>query len=142
MARPTDKMPDPSKPPSLDDLGDRISKIRRDAGLDTPEGTDTDHAVGAGLGAGWRISIEIVTAVVVCTGIGWSMDYWFGTKPWLMLIFLVLGAVAGINNAVRTALRMDAAAAERLKQSAGKTEQKSGDNQRGTRGGGGSAHSS
>ncbi len=70
--------------------------------------------VGAGLGAAWRISIEIVVALVVCTGIGWALDYWFGTKPWLMLLFLFLGGAAGINNAVRTALRMDAQAAEDL----------------------------
>jgi ATP synthase protein I len=123
MARPTDKMSDPSKPPSFDDLGNRISKVRREAGLDEPEGADTDHAVGAGLGAGWRISIEIVTALFVCTGIGWSLDYWLGTKPWLMLVFLVLGAAAGINNAVRTALRIDAAAAERQKRGAGKSKE-------------------
>ena len=70
--------------------------------------------MGAGLGAAWRISIEIVVALVVCTGIGWALDYWFGTKPWLMLLFLVLGGAAGINNAVRTALRIDAQAAEDL----------------------------
>ena len=70
--------------------------------------------VGSGLGAAWRISIEIVVALVVCTGIGWALDYWFGTKPWLMLLFLFLGGAAGINNAVRTALRMDAQAAEDL----------------------------
>lgn len=123
MARPTDKMSDPSKPPSVDDLGNRISRARRAAGLDEPEGTDADRAVGAGLGLGWRISIEIVVAAVVCTGIGWSLDYWFGTRPWLMLLFLVLGAAAGINNAVRTAIKMDAETAERLKRGAGTTQQ-------------------
>ena len=70
--------------------------------------------MGAGLGAAWRISIEIVVALVVCTAIGWALDYWFGTKPWLMLLFLFLGGAAGINNAVRTALRMDARAMEAL----------------------------
>ena len=70
--------------------------------------------MGAGLGAAWRISIEIVVAVVVCTGIGWALDYWFGTTPWLMLLFLFLGGAAGLSNAVRTALRMDAEAARAL----------------------------
>ncbi|MBV38508.1 MAG: hypothetical protein CMM23_07630 [Rhodospirillaceae bacterium] len=45
---------------------------------------------------------------------GWALDYWFGTKPWLMLLFLFLGGAAGINNAVRTAMRMDARAMEAL----------------------------
>ena len=51
---------------------------------------------------------------MVCTAIGWALDYWFGTKPWLMLIFLFLGGAIGINNAVRTALRIDAQATAAL----------------------------
>ena len=107
-------MSNPNKPPSLDELGVRISKVRRSAGLEQPETPDADRAMGAGLGAAWRISIEIVVAVVVCTGIGWALDYWFGTTPWLMLLFLFLGGAAGLSNAVRTALRMDAEAARAL----------------------------
>ncbi|MBT3532266.1 MAG: AtpZ/AtpI family protein [Rhodospirillaceae bacterium] len=99
----------------MGELGGRISKARHDAGLEkTDAERDADAAVGAGLGAAWRISIEIVVALVVCTAIGWALDYWFGTKPWLMLIFLFLGGAAGMNNAVRTALRIDAQATEAL----------------------------
>jgi len=95
----------------LGELGGRISKARNDAGLETmAEEVDADSAAGSALGAAWRISIEIVVALVVCTAIGWALDDLFGTKPWLMLIFLFLGGAAGINNAVRTALRIDAQA--------------------------------
>jgi len=111
-------MSDPQHPPSeeepsLETLGGRISRARHAAGLEQ-SAAETDGMVGSGLGAAWRISIEIVVALVVCTGIGWALDYWFGTKPWLMLLLLFLGGAAGINNAVRTALRMDAQAAEDL----------------------------
>ncbi len=107
--------PTPKEKASLGELGGRISKARRDAGLEnTAADMDANAAVGAGLGAAWRISIEIVVALVVCTAIGWALDYWFGTKPWMMLIFLFLGGAAGINNAVRTALRIDAQATEAL----------------------------
>jgi len=111
-------MSDPQHPPSEDEtslekLGGRISKARHAAGLEQ-SAAETDGMMGSGLGAAWRISIEIVVALVVCTGIGWALDYWFGSKPWLMLLFLFLGGAAGINNAVRTALRMDAQAAEDL----------------------------
>lgn len=99
----------------MGDLGGRISKARHDAGLEiTAEEQDADAAEGSALGAAWRISIEIVVALVVCTAIGWALDYWFGTKPWLMLIFLFLGGAIGINNAVRTALRIDAQATAAL----------------------------
>ena len=107
--------PSSSDKPSLDELGGRISKARHQAGLDkSAADEDAERQFGAGLGAAWRISIEIVVALVVCTAIGWALDYWFGTKPWFMLVFLVLGGAAGINNAVRTALRMDAQATEVL----------------------------
>ncbi len=111
----SDPQPPPSvEKPSLEQLGGRISKARQAAGLDQ-SAAEMDASAGAGLGAAWRISIEIVVALVVCTAIGWALDYWFGTKPWFMLLFLFLGGAAGINNAVRTALRMDAQAAEDLR---------------------------
>lgn len=126
-------MSDPNKPPSLDDLGDRISKVRREAGLEEPEGADADRTAGSGLGMAWRISIEIVVAVVVCTAIGWGLDTWLGTTPWLMLLLLVLGAAAGMNNAVRTVLRMDAEAAEAARRG---PDEAAGKGERGKQGGG------
>ena len=38
--------------------------------------------------------------------IGWALDQLFGTKPVLMLVFLVLGAASGIMNVIRTAKTM------------------------------------
>ena len=90
---PDQQYPGPKEKNSLGELGDRISKARHAAGLDkTAE--EQDAAAGSALGVAWRISIEIVVALVVCTAIGWALDYWFGTKPWLMLIFLF--SLAGI----------------------------------------------
>jgi ATP synthase protein I len=113
------KHPSSVEEPSLNELGGRISKARHDAGLEktAAELDALEKGAGADLGAAWRISIEIVVALVVCTAIGWALDYWFGSKPWLMLLFLFLGGAAGINNAVRTALRMDARAMEEMQKS-------------------------
>lgn len=108
-------MSDPNQPPSFDELGEKISKARRQAGLEEEEdGAGDLRLSGAAMGAAWRMSIELVVALFVCTGIGWALDRWFGTMPWLMLVFMVLGAAAGLNNAVRTAMRMDAEATEAL----------------------------
>ena len=107
----------------MGELGGRISKARHAAGLDKTAGEqDADAAAGSALGVAWRISIEIVVALVGCTAIGWALDYWFGTKPWLMLIFLFLGGAVGIKNTVRTALRIDAQATAALQ---GKSQAKS-----------------
>ena len=39
------------------------------------------------LGVAFKMSTEMVAAVVVGTIIGFILDNWFGTKPWLILIF-------------------------------------------------------
>lgn len=107
-------MTDPSKPPSLEDLGSRIAKARQARGLGTaPEEPQRGSMDASGLGIGMRISIEIVVALVVSTGLGWVFDQWWGTTPWVMLAMFVLGGAAGIKNAIRTANRIDAEAAKR-----------------------------
>ena len=58
------------------------------------------------LGIAFKISTEMVAAVVVGTIIGFILDNWFGTKPWLILIFFFAGVVAGILNVFRSAKSM------------------------------------
>jgi ATP synthase protein I len=50
-----------------------------------------------------RLSTEFVVAILVGVGIGWTIDYFFGTKPWAMIIFLPLGFVAGVRNIMQAA---------------------------------------
>ena len=58
------------------------------------------------IGIAFKMSTEMVAAVVVGTIIGFILDNWFGTKPWLILIFFFVGVVAGILNVVKTAKSM------------------------------------
>ena len=58
------------------------------------------------LGVAFKMSTEMVAAVVVGTIIGFILDNWFGTKPWLILIFFFVGVVAGILNVFRSAKSM------------------------------------
>ena len=58
------------------------------------------------LGIAFKISTEMVAAVVVGTIIGFILDNWFGTKPWLILTFFFVGVVAGILNVIRSANNM------------------------------------
>ena len=41
-------------------------------------------------GEAFKMSTELVAAVAVGTIIGVILDNWFGTKPWLILIFFLL----------------------------------------------------
>jgi len=60
----------------------------------------------SGMGVAFKMSTELVAAVVVGTIIGFILDNWFGTKPWLILIFFFVGVIAGIMNVVKSAKRM------------------------------------
>ena len=60
----------------------------------------------SGIGVAFKMSTELVSAVVVGTIIGFILDNWFGTKPWLILIFFFVGVIAGIMNVVKSAKRM------------------------------------
>ena len=49
-----------------------------------------------------RLSSELVAAVFVASGIGYYLDKWLETKPFLLIVFFFLGAITGILNVVRT----------------------------------------
>ena len=61
---------------------------------------------GSFMGSAFKLGTELVAAVAVGTIIGFILDTWFDTKPWLMIIFFFLGAAAGMLNVIRTANRM------------------------------------
>jgi ATP synthase protein I len=61
------------------------------------------HEKGSALSLALRVGVELVSAVAVGTGIGLGADYWFKTGPWLMIIFIVIGIVAGMLNVYRLA---------------------------------------
>lgn len=48
-----------------------------------------------------RVGVEMVGSVAVGVGIGWLLDRWLGTAPWLMVVFFFLGGAAGILNVYR-----------------------------------------
>tara|TARA_B100001057_G_scaffold440396_1_gene474258 strand:- start:516 stop:791 length:276 start_codon:yes stop_codon:yes gene_type:complete len=58
------------------------------------------------IGAAFKLSTELVSAVVVGTIIGFILDKTFGTKPWLIIIFFFVGVLAGIINVIKSAKKM------------------------------------
>ena len=61
---------------------------------------------GSFMGNAFKLGTELVAAVAVGTIIGFILDGWFDTKPWLIIIFFFLGAAAGLLNVIRVANRM------------------------------------
>jgi len=58
------------------------------------------------IGAAFKLSTELVSAVALGTIIGFILDKTFGTKPWLIIIFFFVGVIAGIINVIRSAKNM------------------------------------
>jgi ATP synthase protein I len=91
---------------SLSDLDARLRAAREREARSAGAG-DAGGGTSAGLGLGLRIGVEMVAALIVGLGVGWFLDHWLGTKPWLMVVFFFLGSAAGVLNAYRAASGAD-----------------------------------
>tara|TARA_B100000963_G_scaffold343787_1_gene345975 strand:- start:1415 stop:1681 length:267 start_codon:yes stop_codon:yes gene_type:complete len=58
------------------------------------------------LGTAFKLSTELVSAVLVGSIIGFILDSWFDTKPWLIIIFFFVGVIAGIINVIKSAKKL------------------------------------
>lgn len=56
------------------------------------------------------IGLEFGIAVTIGIAGGMWLDQRLGSTPWLMLVFMVLGLIAGFRNVLRAVHRSDAAA--------------------------------
>jgi ATP synthase protein I len=83
----------------LDALGDRLKQMR-DSRADR-SGASREPDPRSGLNLAMRVGVELVAALIVGGGIGYLLDMWLGTKPWLLVVFFVLGAAAGMLNVYR-----------------------------------------
>ena len=75
------------------------SKLKKELNSDTEKR-------GSFMGNAFKLGTELVAAVAVGTIIGFILDSWFDTKPWLIIIFFFLGAAAGMLNVIRAANKM------------------------------------
>jgi len=71
---------------------------RRRSGTGQP-----DKSLGRAMSLGFRVLTEFVVATIVGALIGWRLDVWLGTAPFLLILFLGLGLAAGFNNVYKLA---------------------------------------
>ncbi|MEL6373079.1 MAG: AtpZ/AtpI family protein [Pseudomonadota bacterium] len=70
-------------------------------------GTSSDSSTaarGAAIGKALRVSTELIGGIVVGCVIGWLLDEWLGTRPWLFILFFMLGSAAGMLNVIRAGM--------------------------------------
>ena len=46
----------------------------------------------------YRVGTELLAGLIIGAGIGLTIDQWFNTTPFFLIIFFILGGVAGIYN--------------------------------------------
>ncbi len=90
-------------PKTLSDLDARISQARNSELKRNAKAGDSSGSQQSGIGQALRIGLEMVSAVIVGFIIGWLLDNWLGTNPWLKIVFILLGAAAGMLNVYRLA---------------------------------------
>ena len=79
-------------------LGEKIKSAKRSY---EDELKVEDHHLG--LQHAWRMVIELVSGLAIGFGLGYGLDVFFGTLPIFMIIFTLLGFVAGIRTMLSTA---------------------------------------
>ena len=87
----------------LDALGKRLREARGKTEDVSPESKDKNHPPANALSLAFRVGVELVSALAIGVAIGWLLDQWLDTRPWLMLVFIFLGGGAGILNVYRMA---------------------------------------
>ena len=81
-------------------LKDRLKNARKKLKV------EKENPQTSNIGQAFKLSTELVAAVLVGTIIGFILDNWFDTKPWLIIIFFFLGSAAGMLNIIKTAKLM------------------------------------
>jgi ATP synthase protein I len=86
----------------LDDLGRRIEASRAATGSHKDDVSTDGGPAKAGFAMATRMAADFVAGVLVGAALGWGIDRLFGTWPWGLAVFLLLGFAAGVLNLLRT----------------------------------------
>lgn len=78
-------------------LRDNLKAVRRAKREERQRPSSNAEAVETGM----RIVVELVAGVVVGGLIGWYLDRWLDTAPWLLVVFFLFGLGAGLLNIYR-----------------------------------------
>jgi ATP synthase protein I len=105
-------LPDPDRQQDLEAFEARLQAARA---ANAPKA----RAMAASAFArGTRYAMEIAVATMVGGGLGWALDRWLGTAPWLFILLLLAGMAAGFRNLMR-AVEAETAAAKARAAAAG-----------------------
>ena len=56
---------------------------------------------------GWRMVVELVTGMLLGVCLGMALDYMIGSEPIFLIVFSLLGFMAGVKTMIATAKKMN-----------------------------------
>lgn len=86
-------------------IGKRLDQVK--ARRAPPQSVDA-RARGEAFARAFRFVAELLVGVGAGGFIGWLLDRQFGTSPWLLVLFVIMGFAAGLLNVVRAAQKAQA----------------------------------
>ena len=106
-----DRPPEGSSQPELGDLSARLKDLSGRIAAEKSEQAESTKPsasmeTASGYAKGYRLASEFVAGTLVGGLIGYGVDWLLGTKPFGLIILLLLGFGAGILNMARTANRV------------------------------------
>ncbi|HAF13253.1 MAG TPA: hypothetical protein DCK93_02200 [Blastocatellia bacterium] len=63
--------------------------------------SDPDPEENRKSGIAYAAGLSLFMSVAFMCGLGWLLDRWLGTSPWLLVAGVVVGAIAGFYQFVR-----------------------------------------
>ena len=89
-----------SKKANLDKLNRKLEEFKSKKEKDSPKRIKVQND-------GWRMIIELVTGMLLGVSLGLGLDYMIGSEPIFLIIFSLLGFMAGVKTMMATAKKMN-----------------------------------
>ena len=93
-------MNESSKKENLDQLDRKIEEFKSKKEENRPKRLKVQND-------GWRMVIELVTGMVLGVSLGMALDYIIGSEPIFLIVFSILGFMAGVKTMMATAKKMN-----------------------------------
>ena len=72
----------------------------------TVKSDDDQQEINRKSGLAYAAAFSLFAAVVAGLILGWLLDRWLGTQPWLLLTGIVLGSAAGLYEFIRSSSKL------------------------------------
>ena len=89
-----------SKKANLDKLDRKLEEFKSEKEKVSPKQIKVQND-------GWRMIIELVTGMLLGVSLGLGLDYMVGSEPIFLIIFSLLGFMAGVKTMMATAKKMN-----------------------------------